>query len=302
MQLDNAITALMEELRRRNLKLPTITHYRDALAQFSTRMGAVGVTDVREIHREHLEAHQLHLAKDKAYSPSTVAQHMQALRRLFEHLTDTGRLLCDPMEGIVALRVEQALPRRLVSEEEMKKLLAAPDVSERTGIRNRALLELFYSTGMRLGELLSLEVADVDLELGLVRIQEGKGRKGRVVPLGHTAHHWMKEYLGHIRPWWMRGQDHERRAFVGKTGTAFRSGNVHSMLRRHCKQAGVQYIYPHAIRHACATHMLRRGADIRAIQKLLGHDSVKTTQRYARVVPEDIKAMHSRTHPLEAAL
>jgi|WetSurMetagenome_2_1015567.scaffolds.fasta_scaffold121666_2 integrase/recombinase XerD len=299
MQLDDAITALMEELRRRNLKLPTIAHYRDSLGQFTAQLRERGLTDVREVRREHLEAHQGHLFT-KGYTPYTVAQHMQALRRLFEHLTDTGQLLCDPMEGIVALRVEQALPRRIVSEAEMKKLLGAPAENTRTGIRDRAVLELLYNTGMRLGELLDLEVADVDLELGLVRILEGKGRKGRVVPLGHTAHAWVKEYLDRVRPWWMKGKDHERRLFVGRTGTAFRMGNVHSMLRQQCRQAGVQYIYPHAIRHACATHMLRRGADIRAIQKLLGHGSVKTTQRYTRVVPEDLKATHTRTHPLEA--
>ena len=162
-------------------------------------------------------------------------------------------------------------------------------------------MELFYSTGMRLGEVLTLLVSDVDLELGLIKIREGKGRKGRIVPLGHTARTWMKEYLERVRPWWMRNKDHERRVFVGRNGVAMRTGNVHTILLTHSRKAGVKNVYPHAIRHACATHMLRRGADIRAIQKLLGHGTVKTTQRYTRVVPEDIKATHGHTHPLEAS-
>ena len=264
---------------------------------FARRLHAEGVRDVREVRREHIEAHQAALLEKN--KPRTAAQRVQAVRRLFRHLADHGHLLLDPSEEVVALKHSSRIPRRLVSEAEMAKLLSAPKVSSRVGIRDRALLEMLYSTAMRVGELLQLEVSDVDLELGLVRIREGKGRKERVVPLGTTARHWVREYGERVRPWWMRGEEHERRLWVTNQGRPCRVGSVHHMLHVYSGRAGIRSVYPHAIRHAVAAHMLARGADLRAIQKLLGHASLETTQRYTKVVPLDVKGTHARTHPLE---
>ena len=125
MQFDEAIDSVLAELRRRNLMRVTVARYRDVLTYFAKRVADQGITDVRQVRRADIEAHQGHLF-DRGYKPYTVAQHMSALRRLFEHLNETGHLLLDPMEGIKALRVEQPLPRRIVSEEEMRKLLTAP--------------------------------------------------------------------------------------------------------------------------------------------------------------------------------
>jgi len=299
MQFDDAVDIVLAELRRENLKQSTVERYRTCLGDCAARLKARGLDDVLQVRRADIEEHQLYL-QQKGYSPRTVAQCMQPLRRLFEHLGETGCLLINPMEGVVALRHHRKLPRRVVSEAEMKRLLAAPNVGLRCGIRDRALLEVLYSTAIRLGELLALEVSDVDLERGLVRIREGKGRKGRVVPLGRAAHRWTKEYLERVRPWWMRGRDHERRLWVGNRGRPFAAGNVHAMLHKYTRELGIESIYPHAIRHAAATHMLARGADIRVVQKLLGHSSIRTTQYYTRVVPTDVQATHTRTHPLEA--
>jgi integrase/recombinase XerD len=299
MDWSEAIDALMRGLRRLNLKLPTITAYRAALEDFATRMQRQGV-GLRQVKREHIEEHQGALLKRKL-KPRTVAQRIQALRRLFEHLTDTGQLLLDPTEGTVALKTTRPLPRRQVTEAEMKKLLAAPNTSLRIGIRDRAVLEMLYGTAMRAGEMLALEVADVDLELGLARIRKGKGHKELIVPMGRNAQAWVREYAERVRPWWMQGKAHERRMFMSQAGRSLSRGALHQVVRRHSLQAGLTPIYPHAIRHAAATHMLRAGADIRAVQKLLGHARLTTTQIYTHVSITDVERTHARTHPLGAS-
>lgn len=297
--MEDVLQAFLADMHRRNLAAPTISSYRAAIEEFFNSLSAQGITHPRQVRRAHVEEHQAWLLGRKL-KPRTVAQRIQAIRGVFEHLTNTGKLLTAPTDGVVALKLSRSLPRRVVTEPEMQKLLAAPDVATVLGIRDRAMLEVLYSTAMRAGELLSLEVADVDHEHGLVHIREGKGRKDRVVPLGRAAQTWVRRYTAHVRPGWLKSE-RERGLFVSKHGTPFTVENLHATLRRHCAAAKITHIYPHAIRHAAATHMLARGADLRAIQKLLGHASLKTTQFYTRVTPNEVMAAHRRTHPLEAA-
>jgi integrase/recombinase XerD len=183
----------------------------------------------------------------------------------------------------------------------MRQLLAVPDIRSPYGLRDRAVLELLYGTGMRLGELLSLELGDLDLERGLVHIRDGKGGRDRVVPTGTAARRWLEDYLAQARPQWTQGRRGKNlHIFMTSRGTALRTTNVHAMLCSYCQKARIPKIYPHAIRHAVATQMLARGADLRAIKRLLGHRRLVTTQLYTRVVPTEVKATHARTHPREA--
>jgi integrase/recombinase XerD len=296
--MEDVLLAFLAEMHRRNFAAATITGYRDAIEEFFCRLRQLNITDPRQVRRSHVEEHQAWLLGRKL-KPRTVAHRIQAIRGLFEHLTSTGKLLTAPTDGVVALKLSRVLPRRVVTEREMQKLLAAPDVVTALGIRDRAMLEMLYSTAMRAGEILSLEVADIDTEHGLVHIREGKGRKDRVVPLGRAAQTWVRRYTTDVRPGWLKNES-ERGLFVSKHGTPFTVENLHAMLRRHCTAAKLEHIYPHAIRHAVATHMLARGADLRAVQKLLGHASLTTTQFYTRVTPTEVLAAHRRTHPLEA--
>jgi integrase/recombinase XerD len=298
--MNESLQFFLADMVRRNLAATTISSYRAAIEELIARLRELNITDRRQVRREHIEEHQAFLL-GKRLKPRTVAQRIQAIRGLFEHLTQSGRLLTAPTDGVVALKLSRALPRRWVTEREMGRLLAAPDVTTAIGMRDRAMLEVLYSTAMRAGELLSLEVGDVDCEHGLVHIREGKGKKDRVVPIGRAAQTWVQRYAVDVRPVWLKSES-ERSLFVSKHGTSFTVENLHAMLRRHCTAAKLEHIYPHAIRHAAATHMLARGADIRAVQKLLGHASLKTTQFYTRVTPTEVIAAHRRTHPLEAAL
>jgi integrase/recombinase XerD len=297
-KLAEALDELTRALCRQNLARATIEQYQRFIGVFIARMVGCGIEDVRQVQREHVESYQAELLARKL-KPRTVASHIQAVRSLFRYLTDSGQLLCDPTERVVALRWQRSLPRRVVSETEMKKLLAAVNVSTRHGIRDRALLELLYGTAMRISEALSLEVSDVDLELCQVRIRKAKGRKERVVPSGKVARQWLEEYQSGVRPCWMKGRSYERRLFVTHHGKPLQKHTVAAVLRKLCNRAKLESIYPHAIRHAAATHMLRRGADIRMVQKLLGHEHLSTTQRYTQVAPVEVHRTHQRTHPLE---
>jgi site-specific recombinase XerD len=171
-------------------------------------------------------------------------------------------------------------------------------MSLKTGIRDRAVLETLYATGMRRGELLSLEVHDVDLRDGVILIRKGKGQKQRVVPMGKTAATYLKEYLEKIRPYYNKKNLKERRLFLTVEGKPLTVGALEASLHQCRKQAGITgSASPHTLRRSCATHMLQAGADIRHIQMLLGHKSLATTQQYCKVMPIDIKKTHKESHP-----
>jgi integrase/recombinase XerD len=228
----------------------------------------------------------------------TKALRIRPVKRLFEHLTNSNQLLINPAEGIIETNRREKKIGPTLTQEEVKKLLQQPNMSLRGGIRDRAVLEVLYATGIRRNELLSLEVHDVDLRDGVIHVRKGKGNRQRVVPLGKTAAGYLKEYLEKIRPHYGRKSPKERRLFLTNEGTPLTGGALHVSLYHYRKQAGInKSASPHTLRRSCATHMLQEGADIRYIQKLLGHASLATTQQYCKVIPVDIKKTHEETHP-----
>jgi integrase/recombinase XerD len=168
------------------------------------------------------------------------------------------------------------------------------------GIRDRALLELLYSTGLRIGEAVALTVYDVDMDAGLLSVRSGKGGKGRVVPIGQQATKWLSEYLKKIRPRQNRLAPHERALFLTQQGTAFKRHTIEIIIRQSARAAKIaKRVTCHTLRHTCATHLLEAGADLVAIAGLLGHRNLSTTQIYTRVRPVEVKTMHQQTHPRE---
>jgi integrase/recombinase XerD len=159
-------------------------------------------------------------------------------------------------------------------------------------------MEVLYATAIRLDELLALEVYHVDLKDKVVYIRKGKGKKQRVVPSGKNAVEYLKEYLEKIRPWYAKKNPKERKLFLNHSGLAMTAPNLRANLRKYRNEAGIKKpVSPHTFRRTCATHLLQNGADIRYIQKLLGHRHLKTTQAYTKVMPVEIKKTHNRTHP-----
>lgn len=220
------------------------------------------------------------------------------MKRLFEHLRESHRLLIDPTEGVVETnrRYRKIIP--VLTVEEVERLLNQPNLSLRSQIRDRAITEMLYCTGIRLNELLSLEVYHVDLKDKVVYIRKGKGRKQRVVPLGNNALKYLREYLDKVRPHYGRKNPKERILFLNNEGFALVGGSVRAFLRRYRLAARIKKtVSPHTFRRSCATHLLQGGADIRYVQKLLGHSRLKTTQFYTRVMPLEVKKTHDQTHP-----
>ena len=228
----------------------------------------------------------------------TKALRIRPVKRLFEYLVSSHRLLVDPTEGIVETNRKNRTLAPVLTIEEMARLLRQPNLSLRSQIRDRAIMEVLYCSGIRLGELLNLGVYDADLKDKVLYIRKGKGGKQRVVPLGQNACRYLKEYLEKIRPWWVRKKQKERKLFLNHSGSPLQAQSVRCFLRQYRIQAKIQKpVSPHTFRRTCATHLVQNGADIRYIQKLLGHRHIRTTQIYTRIVPVDVKAVHETTHP-----
>jgi integrase/recombinase XerD len=275
----------------------TIDSYRKGLDQFSRYLAGQGMTDLRTVSRQVIAAYQQAVMAE-AVAAETKALKLRPVKRLFEHLVSSHKLLINPAEGIVETCRRHRKIGVVLTICEVKKLMDQPNLSLRTGIRDRAMLEVLYATGIRLNELLTLEVYHVDLADKVLYIRKAKGKKQRVVPLGKPAASHLRQYLEKIRPHYARKHPRQRRLFLLNTGAAMTPGSIRAALGHYRRQAGIKKpVSPHAFRRTCATHLLAAGADIRYVQQLLGHRHLRTTQDYTKVIPVDIKQIHNRTHP-----
>ncbi len=227
--------------------------------------------------------------------PRTTARLLSSLRRFYGYLLREGRIKTDPTALVEAPRLGRALPKSL-TEAQVERLLAAPDVATALGLRDRAMLEVLYATGLRVSELIALTPAQVSLGAGVVRVT-GKGDKERLVPLGEEALDWLQRYLRDARSALVRERATDV-LFPTARGEAMTRQAFWHNLRRYARHAGfTQLPSPHVLRHAFATHLLNHGADLRVVQLLLGHADLSTTQIYTHVARERLKSLHARHHP-----
>lgn len=225
----------------------------------------------------------------------SVARAMHALRGFYRFALREGRLDADPMENLRAPRAPRPLPRYLTARQ-IDALLAAPDPSTRLGVRDRAILEVLYATGLRVSELLRLRSEDLDLEVGVLTAF-GKGRKERLVPLGSEARAWVLRYLAEGRPA-LLGRRRAAELFLSQRGARLSRMGLWSVVRRHALTASVaQTLTPHVLRHSFATHLLEHGADLRSLQAMLGHADISTTQIYTHVSRERLRRIYDQFHP-----
>jgi len=228
-------------------------------------------------------------------APRSAARTVHGVRGLFRFAVREGRMGVDPMENLKAPRAFAALPRYL-STAQVDALLAAPDPKTPLGLRDRAILEVFYATGLRVSELIGLRPSDLDLAVGLLTCF-GKGRKERLVPLGSAARDCVAQYLEEGRPSLARDRVAPTLFLNHRGGRLTRMG-LWQIVRRHAVTAGVDRVLtPHVLRHSFATHLLERGADLRALQAMLGHADISTTQIYTHVTRERLRAVYDRYHP-----
>ena len=297
---DEALMEFRSWLKVHHYRPASLISYTNMLNPFWAWLASEAITDLRSVSRAILERYAAQVTTLPVISRATQALRIRAVKRLFGCLVEANHLLIDPAAGLRDPSTGQRLPRPILTQAEVKKFLTQPNTSLTQGIRDRAFLELLYSTGLRIGEAVALTVHDVDLDAGLLKVQSGKGGKGRVVPLGREATKWLREYLTKIRPRQNRLAPHERSLFLTQQGTAFKRHTIAIIIRQYAQSAKIKkQVTCHTIRHTCATHLLEAGADLLAIKELLGHRNLETTQIYTRVRPVEVKAMHQATHPRE---
>lgn len=225
----------------------------------------------------------------------SISRLISTLRRYYRYLLQQNQIKIDPTLKIQSPKLPKTLPESL-NESEVELLLNAPQISEALGMRDRAMLELLYACGLRVSELVNIEVNEVSLQEGVVRVT-GKGSKTRLVPMGEEASDWIHRYLASARHDLLKQRLCDK-LFVTKRGDGMSRQAFWYAIQRYAKQAGIQkHISPHVLRHAFATHLLNHGADLRVVQLLLGHSDISTTQIYTHVARERLKHLHQQHHP-----
>ena len=298
------LAKFVEWMQAQNWSKRTIESYSANVRFFYDFLSAeTSVTALQEVDSKLLHGYQQYLynqklTSGKRLSLSTQHTRLVAVRSFFGYLHTTGVLLLDPSTDLVLPKKPKHLPKGVMSEQQVEKLLEQPDVSTSLGFRDRTLLEVLYATGLRNTELRNLALYDLDLPNLRLTVRQGKNAKDRVLPLGEIAADYLKEYLQTARLELNKNPE-QQLLFVSKHGKQITQANLVWITRKYVKQAGLVGFTPHSLRHSCATHMLRGGADLRYVQEMLGHASVETTQIYTQVEVKDLQAMHRKYHPRE---
>lgn len=315
MEFADLLFAFKEHLKVKNYSPATIRTYSDYLQRFFSFLREKEIADIRQVSRQLLKDYQLKLTEHgsrsspsrgksrdrdpKPYTSATIAINIRAIKRFFEYLEKTNQILINPAEHIKEPKKETRLPRVVLSNDEAMKILEQPNLSTLRGIRDRTVLEVFYSTGIRLEEMANLTIYDCDLQGGFLRVNKGKFAKDRVIPLGKHAVRFLKEYITHVRPHYTKNKP-VRTLFVNREGLPLSKTMIQILVKSYAREAGIKKkVTPHVFRHSFATSLVKNGADITAVQKMLGHSDLRVTQLYTRVAGVEVKRTHSRHHPRE---
>ena len=303
--LFNYLKSYKESMELRNMAAITITARLRSLRQFFTFIEEYHLTTLTDITRDHINDYQkyrYHYTNQygRTDSPQVQNGHMYSIKTFFDYLKKEGYLIRNPAEDITYARRPKRLPQSALTNTEMKKLLNIPNTKTLAGYRDRTMMELLYSTGVRQAELLNLNLADVNYEEGYVRINQGKGNKDRITPLGKIACHYLETYIKGIRPFFKGAHDLQA-LFLSVTRTR-RLGTraLHDIITKYAKISGIdKHITSHTFRRSCATEMIKNNASIMHVKDLLGHRSMDTIQTYCNLTITDLKKAHTKHHPRE---
>ncbi len=300
--MEQLIQQYVDYLRNeRNVSAHTLRNYMSDLAQFGRFLGERGLcsagnksVDMHKVDIHVVRAYLASLTKDR--KKSSIGRKLAALKGFFRYLLATHQIGKDPLVLINSPKQDKPLPKFL-SVDDVFQLLGGIKIQTPLDVRDRAVLEVFYSTGIRVSELVGLNWSDVEFELGIVRVF-GKGSKERIVPVGKMALDALRDYSIEVRKKWNLPCKGENPVFLNNRGGRITTRSVARLLEKHLRQAGIAVkVSPHGLRHTFATHLLNSGADLRVIQEMLGHASLSTTQRYTHLNLDQLTAVYDKAHP-----
>lgn len=279
----------------KNLSDNTVESYRSDLSKLIDYLKTNNITDFNKVEPDVISAYFTKLKKSDI-APSSSARFLSSIKGFFNYLKQNEYIEKDPTETFKGTRSNRKLPV-VLSVNEMNRLLDKPDTENKLGLRDKAMLETMYSCGLRVSELLGLKLSDLHLEEEIIRVF-GKGSKHRLVPIGSTAMEWMENYLVNARPFLERKMKSENIVFLNNRGTKLSRMGIWKIINRYKEEAGItKDMHPHTFRHSFATHLLDGGADLRAVQEMLGHADISTTQIYTHIDKDFVKQEHRDYHP-----
>ena len=277
----------------RGLSPNTLMSYKSDLEKYLFYFKDAGIKDIADIKRKKIIDYLLDL-KDQGLKTTSIARNLVSIRMFHSFLVNEGQLKEDVTAVIEAPKLFKKLPQVLTLNQ-VDKLLVMPSKQTPVGIRDKAMIELLYATGLRVSELVNLKLANVAFKTGLVRCL-GKGSKERIIPVGKVARKHIAKYVEKARGHFLvRGPVEE--IFLTRLGKSFTRTGFWKMLKGHTKHLGIDEVSPHTLRHSFATHLLERGADLRSVQEMLGHSDIATTQIYTHINKERLKSIHEKYHP-----
>ncbi|HVF60870.1 MAG TPA: site-specific tyrosine recombinase XerD [Thermoanaerobaculia bacterium] len=276
----------------RGLSLHTTAAYRRDLERLGKALARRG-GDLLTADAEALAAHLRELRR-QGLAPRSIARALSAIRAFYEQQVESGARADNPAVNLLPPKLWRPLPK-VLSESEVESLLAAPDTATPRGLRDRAMLELLYATGLRVSELVGLALPQLRLDAGFL-VAYGKGSKERIVPVGEQAEAWVGRYLREARPG-LAGGGRTAGVFLSRLGEPMTRQGFWKALRDYARAAGVRDVSPHVLRHSFATHLLEHGADLRAVQMMLGHADISTTQIYTHIHQQRLRSLYDRFHP-----
>ena len=271
----------------------TEVSYQRDLKKMTSFLAGQNIRTIEAVRSSDLEDY-LRYMEEENFAPSTISRSVASIRALFQYLFRQGRIKEDPADNIRPPKVEKKMPE-ILSVQEVERLLAQPDPNTSKGLRDAAMLELLYATGMRVSELIHLDIKDVNMRLSYVICQEGQ--RERVIPIGSVCHEALTRYIRESRPVFVKDEE-ETTLFTNCSGKPMSRQGFWKVLKSYAEEAGIERdITPHTLRHSFAVHMLQNGADVRSVQEMLGHSDVSTTQVYLNMNMNRVREVYMKSHP-----
>jgi integrase/recombinase XerD len=302
--LEKLAEEYIEHLKVRNLSERTVKEQHRKLGKFFLFLYKNGVDRFEQISKPVILDYQIELyhaisQRGRPHSAGSQNGMLSAVKGFTRFLKERDYIISDPALDVQYAKTPKTLPRGILSRSEARRIINAPDSSCALGYRDKTIMEVLYTSGIRKEELNKLTLNDVDYNDGFLRIIEGKGRKDRMVPVGRIACRYLENYIKSVRPELIK-DPYNHHLFLSVRGNRLSKNVIWELVKKYAKKAKIKKnVSPHTFRHTCATAMLKNKADIRAVQELLGHESLDTTQVYTRVTINDLKEVHRRCHPRE---